>query len=147
MFDRIVGSMPAGWLGEVVQFTQARHAVLAGNLANINTPGYRTRDLSVSDFQERMRELLASRNEAPSPTSPYLDNPMDPTSRSHSTTNHDDLTKVRDTMRNLVYHDRTDIDLEKQVAEVSKNQYLHQLAISVMTSQFQLLNSVVSERV
>ena len=36
---------------EVVKFTKARHAVLAGNIANIDTPGYQARDLSVEDFQ------------------------------------------------------------------------------------------------
>jgi flagellar basal-body rod protein FlgB len=32
-------------LGEVLNFAQARHTVLTGNIANVNTPGYRLRDL------------------------------------------------------------------------------------------------------
>ena len=33
-------------------FTEARHSVLAGNVANLDTPGYKTRDLSVETFQK-----------------------------------------------------------------------------------------------
>ena len=38
-------------LEQVVNFTEARHNVLAGNIANVDTPGYKARDLSVEDFQ------------------------------------------------------------------------------------------------
>lgn len=50
-------------------------------------------------------------------------------------------------MRNVLYHDRTDIDLEKQVAEVTKNQYMHNMAVALMTNQFQLMQTAISERV
>ena len=39
-------------LEQVVNFTEARHGVLAGNIANLDTPGYKTRDLSPALFQE-----------------------------------------------------------------------------------------------
>ena len=48
---------------------------------------------------------------------------------------------------NLVYHDDTNIDLEKQVAEMTKNHLLHNFALTVMTDQFQLLQTAISERV
>ena len=38
-------------LEQVVNFTEARHGVLAGNIANLDTPGYKTRDLSPELFQ------------------------------------------------------------------------------------------------
>ena len=41
-------------LEQVVNFTEARHGVLAGNIANLDTPGYKTRDLSPELFQERL---------------------------------------------------------------------------------------------
>ena len=41
-------------LEQVVRFTEARHGVLAGNVANLDTPGYTTRDLSVDLFQEKL---------------------------------------------------------------------------------------------
>ena len=44
---------------QAVNFSQARHNVLAGNVANIDTPGYRARDLSVEVFQQRLKEAIA----------------------------------------------------------------------------------------
>ena len=56
-------------LEQVVQFAQARHGVLAGNLANIDTPGYQTRDLSPEMFQARLRTAIENRNEQRVPIS------------------------------------------------------------------------------
>ena len=53
-------------LEQAVNFGQARHNVLAGNLANIDTPGYKARDLSTALFQNRLKEAIETRN---SPTS------------------------------------------------------------------------------
>ena len=52
MFDN--STLPM--LEQVVNFTQARHGVLAGNIANLDTPGYRARDLSPQEFQERLKD-------------------------------------------------------------------------------------------
>ena len=46
-------------LGEVLNFAQARHTVLAGNITNVNTPGYRIRDLSQTAFEQKLKEALA----------------------------------------------------------------------------------------
>ena len=123
-------------LGEVLNFAQARHGVLAGNIANVNTPGYRTRDLSEGAFQERLKEAI-SQARSGQPLSPGLASSQDG----------DPIRGVRASLENILYHDDTNIDLEKQVAEISKNQLLHNFALTVMTDQFALLESAISERV
>ena len=45
-------------LEQVVNFSQARHTVLAGNIANLDTPGYKTRDLSPEGFHARLHEAM-----------------------------------------------------------------------------------------
>jgi flagellar basal-body rod protein FlgB len=123
-------------LGEVLNFAQARHGVLAGNIANVNTPGYRTRDLSEGAFQQRLKEAI-SQARSGQPLSPGLASSQDG----------DPIRGVRTSLENILYHDDTNIDLEKQVAEISKNQLLHNFALTVMTDQFALLESAISERV
>src|SRR4029079_7600718 len=56
-------------LEQVVNFTEARHGVLAGNIANLDTPGYKTRDLSPALFQQRLKEAIETRHQPDSPTS------------------------------------------------------------------------------
>ena len=57
----LMGQTSIPVLEQVLNFTQTRHAVLAGNVANMDTPGYQTRDLSVDEFQTRLREAIDQR--------------------------------------------------------------------------------------
>lgn len=128
-------------LQEVVQFAQARHGVLAGNIANMNTPGYQTRDLSVPVFQQRLKEAI-SRAEQPARPSDFT------RSQAILSTDPDDpIREVGKDLTNLMYHDGTNINLEQQIAEINKNQMLHNVALTVMTNQFALLQTAISERV
>ena len=124
-------------LQEAINFAQARHGVLVGNVANLDTPGYKVRDLSVETFQERLREAIQSRREGTESFSPGLltNEPGDP------------MRKVRDSMKTILFHDDSDVGIEQQVLQISKNQFMHNMAISIMSNQFQLLNTAISERV
>lgn len=124
-------------LAESVNFAQARHGVLVGNVANANTPGYRVRDLSVETFQKKLKSAM----EVSQTKGEYISPGM------HQSQPGDELREVRDTLTNILYHDDTNLDMEKQVAEISKNQFLHSFALTVMNDQFQLLQSAISERV
>ena len=124
-------------LQEVIGFAQARHEVLVGNVANVNTPGYRGRDLSVETFQQRLRDAIDAQHETGSTLSPGQ------ISKQRDTA----MQEVRDSTRAILYHDGTDIGMEQQVLEISKNQYMHNMAISIMGTQFRMLQTAISERV
>jgi flagellar basal-body rod protein FlgB len=141
MLPNLFGSTNIPVLQEVLQFSQARHSVLLGNLANVNTPGYRVRDLSVGNFQQRLKDAIAAAERAPVTSAAYQSPGV------LTTDANDPMREVRESMTNILYHDDTNIDLEKQVAEITKNQYMHNLALSVLTDQIQLLQTAISERV
>jgi flagellar basal-body rod protein FlgB len=133
----IAGSTTIPLLQEVIAFTEARHGVLAGNVANLDTPGYRVRDLSVEAFQDRLRAAVEARRAAGEESSPgILAQPPD-----------DDLRRVRESMQTILFHDDSNVGIEQQVLEISKNQFMHNLAITIMTSQVRMLQSAISERV
>ena len=50
-------------------------------------------------------------------------------------------------MKSILYHDESDVSLEKQIAEIAKNQARHNMALGIMTHQFHLLQTAISERV
>src|SRR5690349_14470935 len=79
MFD--ASTLPL--LEQVVNFTEARHGVLAGNIANLDTPGYRTRDLSSEEFQGRLEKAIEERTH-PTTRAPYPGAPASPPSISTS---------------------------------------------------------------
>jgi flagellar basal-body rod protein FlgB len=127
-------------LEQVVGFTQARHAVLAGNVANADTPGYRVRDLSVGEFQKQLKQAIATRRE-PRALAAGSES-LSQTLRQRDATMDD----VKATLKNILYHDDSNVSLEQQVNELNKNKTQHDLAIAVLRSQFDLLRAAISER-
>jgi flagellar basal-body rod protein FlgB len=129
-------------LEQVVNFTEARHGVLAGNVANLDTPGYRTRDLSPELFRERLQEAVEAQHAQPSSTygSAERYGPLD-----HNRAM-DAFRDVKESMKSILFHDNSDVSLERQVTEIAKNQLEHDLAVSIMSAQFRLLRTAISER-
>jgi flagellar basal-body rod protein FlgB len=120
-------------LEQTLIFAQRRHTVLAGNLANISTPNYQARDLSLPNFQEALAQSISAQQQPLA--SPGLASKNDP------------LAPVRIAQENLLYHDGSDNQLEYSVTELAKNQMLHSTAINLLRSQFRMLETAISERV
>jgi flagellar basal-body rod protein FlgB len=129
---------PIPVLEQLVQFAQARHEVLAGNVANIDTPGYRTRDLPVADFQSRMKQALASRSRSEAPALSLTGSPQAPAV--------DPVAQVSSGLASILKHDDSNVGIEQQVAELTKNQMQHNLAMSILGSQYRLMAAAISER-
>jgi flagellar basal-body rod protein FlgB len=150
MFQGIFRSSTIPVLEQVVQFTQARHEVLAGNVANLGTPGYVARDLSAEDFQSRLRDAIEARHQAPAVRSPG-EMPLSPGELGAlpgelGSERPDPVAEVAKDPRSILFHDESDNAVELQVTEMVKNQLQHNTAMAIMASQFRLLQAVVSER-
>lgn len=119
----ITGSLDSTTLSvleQAVQFAQARHGVLAGNIANLNTPGYKTRDLSPAAFEESLKAAIESTERAHSPGDAVILGPLAEggglmkASQQVSFGRFDPeaLQGVKDSMRAIVHHDGRDVSLE-----------------------------------
>lgn len=127
-------SLPA--LEQSAAFAQNRQKLLAGNIANLDTPGYQTRDISTSEFQSRLREMIHSqRNPSPGISRTGEPNDIPPEER------------VRDVSKQILFHDGSDVSLEEQITEISKNEAMHNMAIALMRSQYQNLSVAIRESV
>lgn len=130
---------PIPLLEQWLAFSEARHTVLAANIANLDTPEYRTQDLSVSRFQELLREALQAPVRPPYQSPGQLPKNLG--------TRDAKLREVNQRLTSLLRHDGTNVGLEQQIAEITKNQMMHNLVVSIMNSQFRLLQAAISERV
>jgi flagellar basal-body rod protein FlgB len=137
MIGKLFDASTVPVLEQVVAFTQARHNVLAGNVANMDTPGYKVRDLSITAFQERLKEAISvgRTSESLSPGRDYAEE------RDAA------IEDVRKSFHTLLYHDQSNDTLETQVNELNKNLGHHNLAISILRSQFALMQTAISLRV
>ena len=157
MFQGIFRSSTIPVLEQVVQFTQARHEVLAGNVANLGTPGYVARDLSTEDFQSRLRGAIEARHQGPAVRSPgeallspgelgAIPGELGVIAGELGPERADPVAEVAKDPRSILFHDESDNAMELQVTEMVKNQLQHNTAMAIMASQFRLLQAVVSER-
>jgi flagellar basal-body rod protein FlgB len=127
-------------LEQAASFAESRHAVLASNVANIDVPGYRTRDLSPEKFQARLKAAISARDEPFS-----LGNAS--ASGSLAVPYGDPFRDVAANVSSILQHDDTNVGLEQQINEITKNQLQHNLALTIMANQFRLLQVAISERV
>jgi flagellar basal-body rod protein FlgB len=137
MFNKMFESTTVPILQEVVQFTQARHNVLAGNIANLNVPGYKSRDLSVEDFQTRLKHAVEEQKRPPivqSPGQAY---------HKHA----EPIAEVAKNSKTVMRHDLNNVGMEQQSADVMKNQIEHNTALALLIQQFQQMNAAISGRV
>ena len=119
-------------LQEVINFSQARQSILAGNIANIDTPGYQARDLSVDDFQTRLKQAIEDRDQ--------------PAIRSPGEAELPPKPLIGDVAKNsqILRHDMNNVDMESQVTEMVKNQMQHNTALTILTDQFRQLQMAIS---
>lgn len=134
-------SMPV--LRAVAQFAGRRQQVLLANIANISTPGYQMKDVSVSGFQGALAEAIAARREKNGGSRGDLE--IKSTSQ---------LEFTRDGLRvvpgiggdNVMFHDRNNRDLERAMQDLSENVAMFRLATDLLRSKASLLEAAIRER-
>src|SRR5689334_13650918 len=119
MINGMFSSSTIPVLEQWVNFAQSRHNVLASNVANIDVPGYKTRDFSVEQFQTQLRDALAARDD-------NRDGSLSPAGFKPDV---DSVEKVGRNLSTILYHDQSNVGLEQQVAAITKNHMEHNLAL------------------
>ncbi|MEZ6135920.1 MAG: flagellar basal body rod protein FlgB [Pirellulaceae bacterium] len=144
MWDAWLNNSTLPALEQTAAFAQKRHALLAGNIANLDVPGYKTRDISVADFQEALSDAVEQQRN-PSGSYNYVSgNSPSPISGMAAPSA---MERVRDVSRQVILHDGSDVSLEEQVTEISKNQSMHDMSIALMRSQLQTMQVAIRESV
>ncbi len=136
MLQGLFQSTTIPMLAEVVDFAQKRQTILAGNIANRDVPGYQPRDLSVEEFQSRLKEAVAAQSAT------GAESPGEPGFAENSP-----RAEIAGLSESMVCHNVSDMDFEGQVSGMAKNHLQHNLAIAIMTSQFHMLQTAISEKV
>lgn len=145
MLQPLLNSSTIPLLERLAEFGERRQEVLAGNIANIDTPGYRMRDLPVSEFRQAMRQAVAQRRGEAGGTSL---NPASSGRRSVESAFPSHLFRAVESLpRNLTFQDANNRSIEHQVMEMTSNSLMQQFAVELMSTQYRMLETVISERV
>lgn len=133
-------------LEKMAAFAERRQDVLAGNIANISTPGYKTRDLPVKDFQEALKRSI-ERQEIASPSLlETFRNGSPPPIDAQSEFPSELFQAVERAPRDLTFQDGSNRNIEREVMEMTKNSLIQNFTIELMSAQLNLMEAVISER-
>ncbi len=142
MIDQVTNSEGIAVLERLIQFSGARQRLIAGNIANFDTPGYRPVDVSVDAFQEQLAEAVEGRRAS------GRGGPLQLASSDQVVFNDGGVTLHPEPIgANLLFHDGNDRDLERTMQSLVENFLTFRLAAELMRSRFDLINSAIRERV
>jgi len=123
MIGNIFDTSGIATLERTVSVTAARHEVLANNIANIDTPGYKVRDLDVSAFQKHLKQAIAQGRSAGTGAAGQ--------------------TKT-DFHQYLLFHDGNNRSIEKQMTAMAKNGMTNKIAVELLRTRYQLLDRAIA---
>lgn len=135
------GATPA--LEMMMRFAGARQRLIASNIANIDTPGYRQRDLDVGTFQRTLGEAIDQRRTAGGGQQGELH------WRENGQMRRGRSGEVRFTAeepgRGVLFHDRNDRDLERLMQDLVENAGAYRTAAELLRNQTDMVRAAIRE--
>ncbi len=106
-------------LSHTLELSSAREGVISENVANVDTPGYRTKDL---DFSRELHQALAAETAGAPAASPQIH-----------------------TVAGLVARpDGNDVDIDRESLLMAQNQLTYQLAVQLLQLEFSRLQLAIN---
>ena len=142
LLSSVVNSDTVVALEKLAAFTEDRHRVLLGNIANLDTPGYRPKDVDLPGFREALSEALARRTRTGEASLKLEDGPgwqVDPSG-------HVEVRPVEVEPQNVLFHDGTNAQAERQMSELAKNSMVHQVALELLRGRYNGMMSAIRGR-
>jgi len=141
MFNLLFDNTSLPVLQQVLSFSEQRQQVLAHNVANFNTPGFRTRDLPVQEFTQALGQAISRRDNG----RPHR---FEMDSTDHIAVGPDGrIAATAVEARGLTnYYDRADRSMERLQNEMLKNAVWHEMALKLYTTQSQMLKTAIRGR-
>ena len=130
--ERLLNQGNAPILQQAVRFAASRHKLLAEDIANVSTPGYQQKDLSVGRFQEMLRQRVAQRDHAPRGSVAF-----------------DDIRGQIDlsSAGGIVFHDRNNRSMEQLMTDSASNALYHNMMMELLRKQYASIDTALKERI
>src|SRR4051812_45273043 len=123
MIDSLVSSSTVKMLEQTLNFTEQRHEVLLEDIANVSTPGFVQKDVSVGEFQNSMRQAVEARRAS-------FNNAWAPQSGEtvkFAACSSQVVAKPLETVNSVAFHDRGVRNMEYLMGEMADNAMAHNM--------------------
>ena len=133
------GALPV--LQQVMSFTEARHEVLANNISNLDTVGYKMKDLPTDEFFRTLDDAVRRRDAAGAGAR------LEMRTGKHLRWDRNGRLQVKPTElenSNILFHDGNNRSVEKQMSAMAQNALLHNMTAELLRRQYGLLKTAIS---
>lgn len=144
MIDGLTNASAIPTLERLMQFAGQRHRIIANNIANISTPGFRPADVSVAEFQAQLGKAVDKRRAQYGTAGGELE--LESTSQVEVTPASMTL-HPEPTGDNLLFHDGNDRNVERIMQSLVENFMAFRVAAQFLQGQFNLINMAIRERI
>ena len=144
MLDSLTNSGSLPVLERLARFTEARHRAITHNIANLDTPNFRPINTDPAAFQTQMRDAVERRRHGGGDIEAGC-GPNDAEDFYFADGGLEHLASFGGD--NILFHDRNNRDLERQMQDLVENTLTHNAAIDLMKSEFDLIRTAIRERV
>jgi flagellar basal-body rod protein FlgB len=128
MFERLLNQSDAPVLERMLEFTAKRHNLIAENVVNISTPGYKQKDLSLEKFQEMLSDRIEERD-------------------SRGSTSFDDISAdIEEPERGMLFHDGSNRSMEQLMSDQAKNALMHNFVVELLKKQYATMELALKDR-
>ncbi|NIA20586.1 MAG: flagellar basal body rod protein FlgB [Anaerolineaceae bacterium] len=124
---------------QVAVFAEARNAVLADNIANIDTPNYKVRDLPVAEFQEMLGRAISESRRTGQPLQLQSTRNIEVVRKGGRI----EFRSIERQEANILFHDGGNRSIEQEMSELAKNTLMHRTAIEVLRKQYGTLEAAI----
>lgn len=135
------GALPT--LERSMQFAARRQELIAHNIANLSTPNYQPLDVSVSSFQSTLADAVERRRARFGGARGPLEFEN---TREVQITDRGVQLSPQTPSGNVLFHDRNNRDLERQMQAMVENLTAFRTAADLFKSRLDLLNTAIRER-
>lgn len=143
IFSEITSSGAIPVLEASMRFAARRQAIIAGNIANIETPDYRPMDVSVDGFRRTLAQAVATRRSAGGNGEISLQS-----TREVQTLPDGTMTLHPGTASpGVLFHDRNNRSLEKLMQDSVENVGAFRVASDFLRTRYDLLKMAIAQRV
>ncbi len=112
-------------LENLLRFTGLRHNVITSNIANVDTPGYRAKDISFDDLLERsMLELRLTSERHINPVK--IEEGFLPVERDDGT-----------------WKDGNNVELDREMAALTENALLYQAGLNMLSAKIRMFKNAL----
>jgi flagellar basal-body rod protein FlgB len=118
-------------LERMLDFASTRHRLIAENVVNLDTPGYRQKDLNLEKFQALLRDRVHAKRSAGNPGNVRFD---------------DIDGELDNPTRSILFHDGGNRSLEQLMTDQAKNALMHNLVVELLRKQFSSMEAALKER-